>query len=790
MKTQKNSDLLSAIKMGELTLIDAMIFQEILAGIDTNIPTLAFSTSQPPVKNSLSTVWAKILVDDYVPIFKIALDLLTVIPSSPGVEEALKTLAVEAQKIASSRALLRHDLMGRIYHRLLMSDIAKFYATYYTSVPSAYLLARFALDAPNDYWQFNWANLDSVANFRVADFACGSGTLLSAAYSAILDKYVITSAGEDFETDPKKLHRILIEKVLLGLDVLSFAAHLSAVTLALHNPSSEFGNTQIYALMQTGKADKPRLGSIDLLESSEITPSYLSSLSGIIGKVVSPEQKGITQSGSLSIKIEPQNLITMNPPFTRSVIGNKLFGALPANERKKLQSHLQKLLKQKGFSGIGQAGLAAVFVLIGDKYLQQGGRLAFVIPRSLMSGVSWRKIRELLVENYEIELIITSHEAPDGWNFSENTYLSEILLVARKLTEEKPSKTIIVNLWKKPVNEMEAIVVSGSLVGLSKLTVSQSNVHDLLENANATPFPITLGQKQIGEAYVVSSAVLVDTLDTWGQVAPFAQGSLNRLAYSFMKSGYITNDQLYFPLTTLFDLKATIGPDISQVRGTFSTASMETSFKSLWNHDSKYIKKITLPPNMYLQPKAGNAQKADALWSTGRGQLMVGSRIRLNTHRVAAVLLSEEALASMWWPVRLTDVLTSDGKTIYSEEHGKIQALWLNSTFGLLNILSLRQDTEGPWVQLKKEVLQIVPFLDISKLTREQVEKLIAFYAVVANEELPPIPEQFHLSVQKTGWRYKVDMMLLEIINGNVADLTTIYDMLAREPILCLKPLV
>jgi len=84
-------------------------------------------------------------------------------------EDALTILANEAQRIASSRALLRHDLMGRIYHLLLIRDIAKYHATYYTSVPAAYILARFALNAPNDNWKVHWDETASIADFRVAD---------------------------------------------------------------------------------------------------------------------------------------------------------------------------------------------------------------------------------------------------------------------------------------------------------------------------------------------------------------------------------------------------------------------------------------------------------------------------------------------------------------------------------------------------------------------------------------------------------------------------------------------
>lgn len=791
MKNQKSSELLSKIKMGELTLLDAMLFQEVLARSDPEIATLASSLSQQPVKVAFADAWETILGKNYVPIFKMAHNLIIALPASPGVEDALKILALEAQKIASSRALLRHDLMGRIYHRLLMSDIAKYQATYYTSVPSAYLLARFSLDAPNDQWQFDWADIDSIATFKAGDLACGSGTLLSATYSAILDKHITSSAKQDLDAFPKELHKVMLEKILLGLDVLSFAAHLSAVTLALHNPSSIFSTTGIYALPLTGKGDKPRLGSIDLLESSEINPSYLASPTGLQGEVVAPEQKGIDQAQASQLKVEPLDLIIMNPPFTRSVIGNLLFGALPDAERKVLQPHLQKVLKQKGFSGIGQAGLGAVFIVVANKYLQSGGRLALVIPRSLLSGIAWRKIRELLAESYETELIIASHQAPDGWNFSENTKLSEILLVARKHdeVEETPVKTIIANLWRKPRNEMESIVLSGKLTELSKTLAGYTSAYDVLENGNASHLDLLMGEEKLGEAYAVSASLLADALDTWGQLAPFAESPLNRLAYLFVTSGHCVNPQIFFPLLNLSQLAKKVGPDIRQVRGAFNTSSTPTTFRALWNHNSQYVTKMAVNTNQYLQPKPGAMKPAESLWSEGRGRLMVANRLRLNTHKLVATYIQEKALGSMWWPVCLKEPVTKDDHEVTTEQHEHIQTLWLNATFGLLGILAMRQDTEGPWIQLKKEALENVPFLDVAQLNGKQVNSLLELYSKASVQELPPLPIQFQQAAQKQGWRYEVDKALIEIVTGEAKDLTPIYEMLAREPIICLKPL-
>src|SRR5947209_19740888 len=85
---------------------------------------------------------------NYVPIFRIAREVLLALPSGMHSDEAVKRLAYRALETCAEKAALRHDLMGRIYHWLLHQ--AKYLGTYYTSVPAATLLLKLALAA--DRW--------------------------------------------------------------------------------------------------------------------------------------------------------------------------------------------------------------------------------------------------------------------------------------------------------------------------------------------------------------------------------------------------------------------------------------------------------------------------------------------------------------------------------------------------------------------------------------------------------------------------------------------------------------
>ena len=89
----------------------------------------------------------------------------------------------------------------------------------------------------------------------------------------------------------------------------------------------------------------------------------------------------------------------MNPPFTRSVIGNLLFGSLPPTERRKLQDELSRRLKSRQASAT--AGLGAAFVATASPRLRPGeGRLALVLPATVCTGPSWEQTRSLIEREF------------------------------------------------------------------------------------------------------------------------------------------------------------------------------------------------------------------------------------------------------------------------------------------------------------------------------------------------------------------------------------------------------
>jgi len=220
---RSKEDVHKLVSTAGLLLVDAMVFHETIAAFHKEIPTLSMLLSSSNIKKELENSWRYIIQNiNYEPVLEITLNILMNLPASATVDRQLRSLVNLAYDIASSKVLLRHDLFGRIYHRLLLGNLVKYHATYYTSIPAARLLARLLINLPSD---LDVATVPPVYNgepLRVVDFACGSGTLLSAIYKEIDAKHRIESERLRIND----LHRYLLEEGIWGFDVLHHAVHL------------------------------------------------------------------------------------------------------------------------------------------------------------------------------------------------------------------------------------------------------------------------------------------------------------------------------------------------------------------------------------------------------------------------------------------------------------------------------------------------------------------------------------------------------------------------------------
>jgi len=743
-------------RVSGLVVINAMVFQEVLSRKDDRVrPLQWFWNHQDPVL-ALGDHWKFILDEiNYYPIFHVAQDLLRCLSADKDMTAAMHRLLDTARCIVDWRVPLRHDLAGRLYHRLLLE--AKYLGAYYTSIPASVMLLKLALDPRR--WHVDWSDLGALKAFRIADFACGTGTLLMAAADAVVDNYVRARASRGRRLRMDGLHNALVGQVIYGFDVLDSAVHLTASTLALRSPELPINVTHLGKRVLGGESRA--LGSLDFLESPNMGTLFTQPTL-VVGR---PTQEA-TRVAERNLPM--MDLCVMNPPFTRSVGGNALFGHLPQEERADLQEKLRDIVSRRGLSASITAGLGSVFIALGDMYLRQEGRLAFVIPRALLSGVAWGRTRELLERKYHLEWLVVSHE-PNHWNFSENTDLSEVLVVARKRTTADEAERVgCVNLWRQPRNAVEALTVARM--------VQEGAPPDV--QAEQGILDISIGEKKLGEAVSVPWEWLQHRL--WSLPCAFAQAELIRTLFHLLEgrvsvpgqhdSGAPTPLRLC-PLKALGDL----GFDCRDMHDGFSVARSATPYPAFWSHDARAVTRLQQAPNKFLAPlpraKDGRPlRRADHLWQKA-GHILLAERLWLKTMRLTAVRTTQEVLSNVWWPFL---------PHVTGPEAEKALVLWLNSSLGLLLLIGHREETRGAWVKFKKAVLEEMPVLDVRALGDRARGRLAEAFDQIADKALLPFPE---LAGDPT--RAAIDSALADALK--LPDMGPLRELLAREPILCLS---
>ena len=119
---------------------------------------------------------------NYWPIFATASEIVRKLPEETAAA-VLTPLRKGALRLVQRGVTKSHDLTGVIFQRLIADR--KFLATFYTRPAAAALLAGLAIPADRAPGGAEWGDEETIASLQIGDFACGTGTLLSAAYQRI-----------------------------------------------------------------------------------------------------------------------------------------------------------------------------------------------------------------------------------------------------------------------------------------------------------------------------------------------------------------------------------------------------------------------------------------------------------------------------------------------------------------------------------------------------------------------------------------------------------------------------
>lgn len=770
-----------------LIWLNALLFQEILAKdlLPEALPAPHTGRRIPRPQThegsaDLLQQWDLILSINWYPIFDVARKTLAEIPSPLDVQ-ALGILKPCAKAMAENQAIRRHDVMGRIFHRLLESR--KYLATNYTTIPAAVLLAGLAFDDDSPLWgAVKWDDAERLGKFlRIVDPACGSGTLLMAATQEILKRLRRTQQELDGSL------KAVLENALIGFDVVPGAVHLTATTLSMAETRQVLKGIPIYRMPHDVNNCIARLGSLDFLRKA---PNYTNARSESL--FPDPEQEAVRVTGTGEQLHDSEmsyecDLIISNPPYTRAggpgssdnTSWNPLFGSvLSSKDQERMNKALRKTLD--GTPASLYAGLGSAFVTLADEHLKIGGRLAFVLPATVLTGSRWSPIRELLLDRYDIEWVIVSHDdrnrtARAGLPgrryvaFSESTRIAETLIVAtrRNDLEKANGWTRFVNLRRTPDEPIAAI-------GLVRALLTDRTDNDLQEDVECSV--IDLAGVEWGEII----AVRQQTLDTgsWAHTT-FIQSQLATTTLDFLHSQKLGSGQI--PLTALETI-CDLGPYHMQIKnpthGLFDI--VETDYPTsmgepaVWHHSEKKMTTLKAAANAKLRRKRGKSRAEQDKMLEQASHLQIASELGHAPQKLAAVYTEDPMLGvSSWISLKMKN--PRDG----AEE---VLCLWLNSTLGLLlRIVHANRPYLGR-SRLPHELGRTLRVIDANRLTDQQLQIGKQIFADLAASPLAGFAQLTSDPVRRElDQRIMADLLALPDAATTVEQLAK---MLAREPLL------
>ena len=734
-----------ALRMAAAIMINALVFHENIAGQHGVKSLDQLQNDEILTRSSLLAEWRKILNINYWSIFHVAGQLLVNINPPRIAVELLKLMMSSANRLASLGVFQSHDLSGTVFQRLIADR--KFLATFYTRPESAALLARLAI--PDDG---RWHDPEQTKSFRVADYACGTGTLIHAAYRRINLLHRLAGGA------PERLHAHMMENSLTACDVLPSAVHLTASMLSSSHPHETYDGSRTI-VTEYGKTDSGgvSLGSLDLLNGRTVIrpliPMHTATVVGGAGE------------GRVSLDVDmphaSQDLVIMNPPFTRP--GSDWEGEDRQSDYvKQFRGLSVNLQTQREMSALarkyaadtcahGYAGLASWFVALADRMVKQGGAIALVLPLTALHGASWKKVRQLIAQEYSdvTALTIAAPRAEDQ-SFSADTGIAETLIVCRKSPGGPENRGLFVSLKRRPRDEMEATELARAISALTE--------DPTIRPLEVGPFggrALVVGEERLGE--VINAPLSEDA--PWS-VAAVADFSVAQAAYQLARGRFWLPhmrglDAPGIPMNTLQEI-CQVGLHDANIAGNGAQAAFDMypiqgvpTYPALWRHDAQQERQLVVEPDMEGRVKIGKEDRAIDIWETG-SHAHHNRDFGFASSPLAVAFTEQRTIGGRAWPnVQFKEPACEVAYT-----------LWGNTTLGLLCYWwhSSRQQSGRGIMPISS--IRAMRTLDVTALSPEQLAAAESIFDDMRARKFLPANQAYEDPARKDlDYRVLIEML-------------------------------
>lgn len=756
-------------KMCAAIIINALAYQQNLAGYQgiRDLEDIRSTTVGGRLtKMAVLDEWNNILNVNYWPIFHIAKELLLKIPS-PAVTGMLPGMVNTANSM--QWAIQQNDVAGTVFQRLIADR--QTLATYYTRPESTTLAAHLAIPENLD-----WSDPNTVRNYHIADYACGTGGLVLAAYQRVRELHR-NNGGE-----PDSIHAYMMENALTGCDIMPAAVHLTSSLLSSVAPRQTYNGTRCILYPFGGIKQTDQRGVV--LRNADGSPALetdekeipvvnlgsleLLNLNTTMRQVVLPlnEQMALGSNGqrkAIEVEMTPlsQSLVIMNPPFTTPTnhsadhvdTKNPAFAAFGTTNDEQDAMEVKTRSLSRGTIGDGYAGLGSQFAAIANNMVKPGGHITLILPISSMVGGSydgktirsWQKLRRLLAEHYN-DIVVVTIAKPTTWEsaFSADTNLAEAIIVARSLhSGEYPNyQAHFVNLKERPNTKLEAQETARAILRSITATV-----------ALGTDVPIRIGESEVGFVSLES----VHPLQKW-TMTRIANVSLARRARQ-LAGGELHLPQRIEPIAvpiTRIGQVGSVGPVHRSILAAFNKrdgADSGTEYPMLWNHDKRgqhiQVQMLT-PPDSAGVIKRGKEADAAKLWAQA-SHLHINQEFQFNANPTAAVLTERRSAGGSTWPSLQMETV----------EMEKATCVWLNGTLGIISYWLESNRMQNGRGRTTVTAIPNIPTLDVANLADDRLQAAVQIYDDLCRQQMLPANEAWHDPV-----RQELDRRILTEVLG------------------------
>ena len=752
-------------RMAMLIITNAFVFQSALAGTPEMEAVPSLGQLQPVNAqlnvNEILNAWNVIRQVNYRPIFDVAYRLTKEVLATDDrlVGQVLWTLRNTAQELIAQGLAQIHELAGIVFQRLIVDR--RFIKANYTRPESVALLSALVLpDPPNPPTPVTGSsrtNGRGLCTFpTVADFACGTGTLLNGLYQRILGLHEQAGGiGRD-------IHRQMVENHLVGADIMPNASHLTASIIASTYPDVKIGKTRIHTMAYgTQRPDgKYAIGALDLLENPEATlPLGLINTEQVQGGDSHDDtQVSEFRHGEFDIIID-------NPPFTRvgadnnSDVPTTVFGDRDAGVAEVMKTSLKSI---ETSIANGNAGLGSYFVDLADRMLKSpplpsplpGGKgggtalclptMGFVLPLTVLISPNWQKVRDLWATAYHDVTVVTIADAEtENCAFSADTNMAECLVVAIKGRAKNTGRGLFVCLHRSPDSHLEAVEIAKWVQRLRDIR--------RFEDPPIGGNPIKVGDEMVGSA-------LNCPLEKVWSTSRIRELALIQSTYH-LTNGCIwlpeQRDPLEIPINSVGKI-ATIGFNHRTIKdpswGAFDIemgCSDTDLYPGLWHLDSDNQRALAVQPDCHGIIRSNHWDKAQRILERN-GRVHHNLDLRFNANSLS-VLFTEKPAIGIGLPNVVFD----------NPLHDYVFSLWGNSTLGLLCYwMHCNKQHEGRG-RVSLKALESMPTLDVGQLDQASLQNAERIFEEMKDKKMLPFNQ-----MSEDGVRQELDQRLLSEVLG------------------------